>query len=82
MGSYLVKDLSTNAVYLCPVNHLKIKEGYAVFTNAEARRVEVIFTMAKLKCILKIPCLSSETKKSVMFSEEVTGNIQHTLSSA
>ena len=76
--SYWIKDFSTNAIYLHPVDHLKIKECHAVLTNAEARRFEVISTMAEMKSIPKISHSSSETKKLVMFSKEVTGDIQDT----
>ena len=34
--SYFVKDLSFNTIYLCPKDHLKLKEGYQSFTVAEA----------------------------------------------
>ena len=53
--SYFVKDLCSNTIYLCPKEHLKLREGYQSLTVAEAKTVKLILTTDELKGILKIP---------------------------
>ena len=65
----------TNKVYLRPVDHLKIKEGYAVLTNTEARSVEIISTETNIKGILKIPHTISKRTKSITLSQDVTDKV-------
>ena len=79
---YFVKDLSSNTIYLRPKNHLKLKEGYQSLTTAEARLVKVISMKEELKGILKLPRTSKNKFKTILFSEEVTGDVNEPLTYA
>ena len=80
--SYFVKDLSSNTIYLRPSNHLKFKDGYQSLKTVEAKLVKVISMKEELKGILKIPRASKNKLKTILYCEEVTGDVNKTLTYA
>ena len=77
--SYFVKDLSSNSIYLCPKDHLKLKDGYQSLTVAEAKTVKLILNIGNLMRILKIPRTWTKEWKTVTLCEEVTGDMMKSL---